>query len=504
MSLNKPKMVVDISFDDPSLVQKGAFIDNKIVIPNGPEFTVVDPSTGKGWISLNSCTYNDVEIAVDAADKAFQSYRKVPARDRARLLLEWDRLIRENKSDIARMIVLETGKPFKEALGEVDYALTFSWWMAGEAERTHGSTVEGANPANRFVIIKQPLGVVGCLTAWNFPVALLVRKVATALAAGCTVVAKPSPETPISAVAVAILAQRAGFPAGVFNVLPCDMTNTPPIGKAICEHPVVQKVSFTGSTAVGKLLAAQCASTLKKLTLELGGNGAFIIFDDADLQLAIDSLMQCKFRNSGQTCVSAQRVYVQKSIYPKVAELLKKRIQSDVKVGSGFDETTTLGPLTTPRSVSKVQTHIKDAVLKGAKLEIGGNVPSHTDSNGYFFEPTLLTGVTDKMALSNEETFGPVLPLYEFETETEVVEKANNTCMGLTSYFFTENANRIWRMFEALETGNVGVNTGMTTSAEAPFGGWHDSGYGKEAGLGYAINEYLKVKTATWRVDFKH
>jgi len=220
--------------------------------------------------------------------------------------------------------------------------------------------------------------------------------------------------------------------------------------------------------------------------------------------LAIDSLMQCKFRNSGQTCVSAQRVYVQKSIYPKVAELLKKRIQSDVKVGSGFDETTTLGPLTTPRSVSKVQTHIKDAVLKGAKLEIGGNVPSHTDSNGYFFEPTLLTGVTDKMALSNEETFGPVLPLYEFETETEVVEKANNTCMGLTSYFFTENANRIWRMFEALETGNVGVNTGMTTSAEAPFGGWHDSGYGKEAGLGYAINEYLKVKTATWRVDFKH
>lgn len=489
------------TFNDEGLVQPYAYVNGALVSGSGPEFAVLDPADGAEWIRLKSCTAKDVETAVQGAETAFKDFKKVPARERARMILEWDRLMRENKEDLAKLITLETGKPLREARGEVDYALTFSWWMAGEAERAHGSTVAGANPANRFLITKQPVGVVGCLTAWNFPIALLVRKVATAFAAGCTAVAKPSPETPLSAVAVAILASKAGFPPGALNVLPCDTERTPEIGKAICEHPVVQKVSFTGSSNIGKLIASQCAPTLKKLTLELGGNGAFIIFDDADLDRTIPWLMQCKFRSSGQTCVCAQRVFVHSSIHDKAVALLKQHMQG-LKVGAGLDEATTMGPLTTPRSVGKIESHLRDAVSKGASVVLGGNVPQGLPHGGYYFEPTLLTGVTDDMLIATEETFGPVLPVYTFETEDEVVQRANNTCMGLTSYFFTKDADRVWRVYEALECGNVGINTGMTTSAEAPFGGWHDSGYGKEAGLGYAINEYLKVKTGTWNVDF--
>jgi succinate-semialdehyde dehydrogenase len=492
-----------VEFDDEGLVQPFAYINGKVVPGSGPEFGVVDPADGTEWIRLKSCTASDVDVAVESAQTAFRSFKKIPARDRARMILEWDRLMRDNKTDLARLITLETGKPLKEALGEVEYALSFSWWMAGEAERAHGSTVEGANPSNRFLIIKQPIGVVGCLTAWNFPIALLVRKVATAFAAGCTAVAKPSPETPLSAVAVAILASRAGFPPGALNVLPCDIQRTPEIGKAICEHPVVQKVSFTGSSNIGKLIAAQTASTLKKLTLELGGNGAFIIFEDADLERALAALMLCKFRSSGQTCVCAQRVFVHSSIYDRVSELLQQKMARELKVGPGLDESTTMGPLTTSRSVGKIEAHIKDAVARGARVELGGKVPGHLPRTGYFYEPTLLTGVSDEMQIASEETFGPVLAMYSFESEEEVIRRANNTCMGLTSYFFTQDADRIWRVYEALECGNVGINTGMTTSAEAPFGGWHDSGYGKEAGNGFAINEYLKVKTGTWSVNFR-
>lgn len=432
---------------------------------------------------------------------------------------------------------METGKPLSEALGEVDYALTFSWWMAGEAERQHGSIANGNGPGpttdNRFLVIKQPVGVVASLTPWNFPIALFVRKVATALAAGCTVVAKPSPETPVSALALGLLAQRAGFAPGVLNILPCDITNTPPIGLALCEHPGVQKLSFTGSTAIGKLLAKQCAPYLKKLTLELGGNGPFIIFEDADLSKAVDNLMACKFRHAGQTCVSAQRVFVQKSVYSKVAQMLKSRIEKDLKLGHGMNSSTTIGPLTTPRSITKAASHIHDAINKGATVEIGAltsttpftsssllqsslSAPNLSSSSpyfeslkklskkegGYFFPPTLITGVTDEMLVTQEESFAPVLSMLEFTTEEEVVRRANDTSMGLTSYVFSQDSDRLWRMFESLETGNVGLNVGMTTSAEAPFGGWHDSGYGKEAGLGYGISEYLKVKTATWRVDF--
>lgn len=498
---------IDFSFDltDKSLLQTGAFINNAFVEPAGPSFEVVDPAQGTPWISLKSCSADDVPAAVQAAADAFPAYKKLSARERARLILAWDELIKAHRDDLARILVLETGKPLSEARAEVDYARTFSWWMAGEAERQHGSVAQGNGPGetanNRFVVIKQPIGVVACLTPWNFPIALFVRKVATALAAGCTIVAKPSPETPVSSLALAELARRAGFAPGVLNVLPCDTANTPPIGKALCEHPTVAKLSFTGSTAVGKLLAAQCAPFLKKLTLELGGNGPFIIFDDANLDKAVTNLMACKFRHAGQTCVCAQRVFVQRGVYDKVKEMLATRILADLHIGLGTQDGTNLGPLTTSRSVAKAQSHITDAVARGAVKVTEAEVPEPL-RNGYFFAPTLLAGVTDEMLVAQEESFAPILSMLAFDTEAEVVARANSTSMGLTSYVFSQDADRLWRVFEGIETGNVGINVGMTTSAEAPFGGWHDSGYGKEAGMGYGIGEYLKVKTATWRVDF--
>ncbi|ODV91272.1 hypothetical protein CANCADRAFT_122059 [Tortispora caseinolytica NRRL Y-17796] len=478
----------------PKLLIDGAWIEKDT------KFDVIDPGTENVWAQVSTATVDDVEAAVAAAEKAFATYSQIPGRERGKMILKWDELIRKYKPDIARLISLETGKPFHESIAELDYALTFTWWMAGEAERQHGSTMEGALPGNRFVVIKKPIGVVACLMPWNFPVALACRKIATALAAGCTVVAKPSPETPLSTLAVAHLLELAGFPPGVVNVLPTDNANTPPIGEALCRHPVVQKVSFTGSTAVGKLLASQCAGTLKKLTLELGGNGAFIVFPDSDLEKAATWLMACKFRNAGQVCVTAQRVFVHSSVLDEFADLMKGKIEA-LKQGPAFEEGVTLGPVTTKRSVEKIHRHVQNAVSNGATVITGGS--PNTSLKGFFFQPTLLKGMTDTMTISCEETFGPVVALYSFETEKEVVERANNTSMGLTSYLFTKDADRIWRIMEKLEVGNVGINTGMTTSAEAPFGGWHDSGYGKEAGKEYGISEYLKIKSATWKVDFE-
>lgn len=498
--------------DNKDLFQPGAFINNEFIKPAGPDFDVVDPGNAEVWATLSSCTEHDVDVAVKAAEKAFESYRKVSARERAKLLLEWDRLIRANKADLARLLVLETGKPLKEAEGEVEYALTFSWWMAGEAERQHGSIANGNGPGpaanNRFVVTKQPLGVVATLTPWNFPIALFLRKAATALAAGCTVVSKPSPETPLTANALAFLAKQAGYPPGVINILPCDESNTPLIGQALCEHPIVQKVSFTGSTPVGKKLSVLCASHLKKLTLELGGNGPFIIFEDADLEKAVSQLMICKFRHAGQTCVCAQRVFVHTDVYDQVAEMLEARMKSDLKLGHGFEETTTLGPLTTTRSLLKAKSHVQNAKSKGAAVKTPtGNgdqdsVVKGANCKGYYFPPTLLLNVTDDMDVAKEESFAPILSMFKFESESEVLRRANSTSMGLTSYIFSESADRIWRVMSAIETGNVGINVGLTTSAEVPFGGWHDSGYGKEAGLGYGIAEYMKVKTATWGVNW--
>lgn len=499
-----------LHLENKELFQPGAYINNEVVTPSGPNFDVLDPGNGEVWATVPSCTEKDVEQAVQAAEKAFESYSKVTPRERARLLLEWDRLIRLNKTDLAKLLVLETGKPLKEAEGEVEYALTFSWWMAGEAERQHGSIANGNGPGpsanNRFVVTRYPLGVVATLTPWNFPIALFLRKAATAVAAGCTVVSKPSPETPLTATALAILAKQAGYPPGVINILPCDEKNTPPVAQALCEHPVVQKVSFTGSTPVGKKLSVLCAQHLKKLTLELGGNGPFIIFDDADLEKAVTQLMICKFRHAGQTCVCAQRVFVHSAVYDKVAEMLQARMKTELRLGHGFESGTTLGPLTTTRSLDKAKSHIEDAVSKGASsIFPAGEAPavSAKEAKGYYFSPTLLLNVTEEMKVASEESFAPILSMFKFDSESEVLKRANDTSMGLTSYVFTESADRIWRMMSGIETGNVGINVGLTTSAEAPFGGWHDSGYGKEAGLGYGIAEYLKVKTATWGINWQ-
>lgn len=403
--------------------------------------------------------------AVEVAHDAFEKYKRVNPRKRAQLLLEWDRLIRAAKSDLAKVITHETGKPLAEAHGEIDYALGFTWWFAGEAERVHGGISVPAAPNRRVFTLKQPIGVAAALVPWNFPVAMILRKAGAALAAGCTMVVKPSPETPISVLILAHLAQKAGFPAGVFNVLTTDLENTPSLSEALCKHPLVKKVTFTGSTRVGKLIASHCAVGLKKVTLELGGNCPFIVFDDANLDQALEQLMALKWRHAGQACITANRIYVQDKVYDKFAELLKERT-SKLVVGHGASEETTMGPLTTPRGVHKAQQQVDDARNLGAKVILGGNPHiitksnSNNNSKGYFFEPTILTGMTQDMLISHEESFAPIAALYRFHTEEEVVELANKTSMGLASYAFTKNVDRMWRMLENLEAGMIGMNTG--------------------------------------------
>lgn len=395
--------------------------------------------------------------AVETAHRAFEEYRKVNPRQRAKWLLKWYELAVEAKEDIAQIVTRETGKPLFEARGELDYALGFLWWFAGEAERIQGTVSQPAAPGRRIFTVKQPIGVAAALVPWNFPVAMVLRKAAAALAAGCTMVVKPSPETPVSALTLVELARRAGFPAGVLNVLTTDLENTPSLSEALCKHPLVKKVTFTGSTRVGKLVASHCAQGLKKLTLELGGNCPYIVFDDASLDQALDQLMALKWRHAGQACITANRIYVQSGIYDKFAAALKERTQSLV-VGHGGDSKTTMGPLTTDRSIDKAIAQIEDARNRGAEVLLGGN--RVTGRPGYFFEPTILSNMTKDMQITDEESFSPIAALYRFDTEEEAVKLANDTSMGLASYAFTKNIDRIWRLLENLEAGMVGLNTG--------------------------------------------
>ena len=482
-----------------------------------------DPGTDLAWASCPTNTSEDVPQAVEAAQEAFEKYKKVNPRQRAQWLLEWDRLIRVAKPDLAKIITHETGKPLAESNGELDYASGFVWWFAGEAERIHGGISVPAVPNGRVFTIKQPIGVAVALVPWNFPVAMIMRKAGAALAAGCTMVVKPSPETPISVLALAHLAQKAGFPAGAFNVLTTDLENTPSLSETLCKHPLVKKVTFTGSTRVGKLVAAHCAQGLKKVTLELGGNCPFIVFDDADVDQAADQLMALKWRHAGQACITANRVYVQDGIYEKFAELLKERT-SKLVIGHGAAKGTTLGPLTTPRSIDKALRQIDDARTLGGQIILGGNKHTKGEHKGYFFEPTIITGMTQDMLISHEESFAPIAALYPFKTEEQVVDLANKTSMGLVSYAFTKNVDRMWRMLENLEAGMVGMNTGETprnrerervcvcvclnvdvagnsSAAESPFGGIKESGYGKESGKEVAVAEYLITKTGTFTIE---
>lgn len=394
---------------------------------------------------------------VESSQKAFNSYRHVNPRQRAQILLKWHSLITEAREDIAKLMVYETGKPTAEALGEVDYALGFAWWFAGEAERIRGSIAQPSVSSRRTFVIKQPIGVCVALVPWNFPVAMIIRKVAAALAAGCSIIVKPSPETPLSVMALADLALRAGLPAGVLNVISTDDFNTPSVSERLCKHPLVSKVTFTGSTAIGSLIAKHCAEGLKKVTMELGGNCPFIIFDDGDLDQAVAALMILKWRTAGQACTHANRVYVQKGVYDQFTEMMVKATKK-LQVGHGASNGTTMGPLTTRRGVDKMHKHVEDAVSKGGKVLCGGKAPS--DLEGYFFEPTIISDMTPEMLTTQEEVFGPLLGLYRFETEAEVVKLANNTSMGLASYFFTRSVDRTWRMLESLEAGMIGMNTG--------------------------------------------
>ncbi|KAK2757298.1 hypothetical protein FQN54_004812 [Arachnomyces sp. PD_36] len=488
--------------DNPDLLYFDSFVNNKWVqAADGSRFEVIDPGTSLPWASCPNNSAKEVPETVEAAHAAFEKFKNTTPRSRAELLTKWDNLIRDAREDIAKIVTHETGKPLAESRGEVDYATGFTRWFAGEAERIQGTVSLAAVPNRRIFTVKQPIGVAAALIPWNFPIAMMLRKAAAAFAAGCTMIVKPSPETPVSTLVLAHLAVKAGFPPGVLNVLTTDLVNTPPLSEALCKHPLVKKVTFTGSTRVGKLIASHCAPGLKKVTLELGGNCPFLIFDDANLEQALDQLMALKWRHAGQACITANRVYVQSGVYDKFAQMLKERT-SKLVVGHGAKEGTTMGPVTTPNGIQKAISQVEDARKKGGKVILGGKKVENL-GNGFFFEPTIITNMTPDMLISSEETFGPVAALFKFDSEDQAVKWANDTSMGLASYAFTKNVDRIWRMLENLEAGMIGLNNGNSSAAESPFGGIKESGYGKESGKDVAVAEYLITKTGTLTLEEK-
>ncbi|KAA1081438.1 succinate semialdehyde dehydrogenase NADP+ linked [Puccinia graminis f. sp. tritici] len=450
-------------------------------------FAVKDPATGEEIGSCPDMNLVDLKLAIDAAKKSFSSYRYSTPASRQSYLRKFNQLIQSNAEDLARLIVAENGKCWKDAMGEVNYAASFVDWFAEEALRTDGTIVPSSTPGIRHLVIKQPIGVVAALCPWNFPAAMITRKVAPALAAGCSVIIKAPAETPLTALALAELAHQAEFPAGVFNIV-TTQSATPEIGKALCESEEIRKLSFTGSTGVGKLLMSQSSSTLKKLSLELGGNAPFIVFEDADVDRAVEGAIACKFRCAGQACVSANRFYVHKSIYAEFASKLTKKV-SELKIGSGFEEGVLIGPLIDERSLEKVSRHVRLAKEAGAEVLIGGK---KVDGVGHFFEPTVLSEVPSGV-IDDEETFGPVAALYKFESESDVILQANKSEVGLAGYFYSRDIGRIWRVAEALEVGMVGANTGMVSNAVTPFGGIKHSGFGRE-GSKFGIEEFQIVK----------
>lgn len=478
-----------------------------------------DPGSNKPWAKVTDNGPDDVDAAVQAAHAAFKTYRKTSTRSRAQWLLRWDALIRDNLDDIATLLVYETGKPYAEARGELAYALSFVAWFAGEAERIQGTCFVPAAPNRRVFTIKQPLGVAVALVPWNFPIAMVLRKAGAALAAGCTMVVKPSPETPVTAMALARLATEAGFPDGVLNVLPTSLANTPPLSEALCKHDLVKKVTFTGSTRVGQIVAGHCTEGLKKVVLELGGNCPSLIFDDADVEAALTELVGLKWRHAGQACITVNRFLVQAGIYDHFLQRFTEETAKYV-VGHGAADGTTLGPVTKPESLDRADRLVKDAVERGARIVTGGSrVSPAGGEGGYFFEPTILADMSRESLISCDECFAPIAAFYKFETEEEAVTMANDTPMGLASYAFTKNVDRIWRLYEDLEAGMIGLNSGLclwsilkarriltfdagnSSAAEVPFGGIKYSGYGKEAGKDVAVSEYMMTKSGTLTVD---
>ncbi len=471
---------------DASLLKEAALVGADWIAAGDGAIAVTNPATGKTIGHVPNLGAAETEIAIAAAEAAQKDWAERIAKERATVLRCWYELMVGNADDLARILTMEQGKPLVEARGEILYGASFIEWFAEEARRVYGDVVPGHAPDKRIVVIKQPIGVVAAITPWNFPNAMITRKAGPALAAGCAMVLKPASQTPFSAIALAVLAQRAGLPAGLFSVI---TGAARAIGGAMTASDTVRKLTFTGSTEVGVELMRQSAPTVKKLALELGGNAPFIVFDDADLDAAVEGAIISKFRNNGQTCVCANRIYVQSGVYDAFAEKLSTRLAT-LKVGDGLDEDTVFGPLIDANAVAKVEEHIADATSKGARLVTGG---ARHALGGTFFEPTVLTGVTQDMAVASEVTFGPVAPLFRFETDADVVAMSNDTEFGLASYFFTRDLARAWKAGEQLEYGMVGINTGLISTAEAPFGGIKSSGLGRE-GSRYGIEEFVEIK----------
>ncbi len=471
---------------DTSLLKTNALINGEWV-GGASRFDVHDPATGQKLADVANLGAAETEAALKAADKAWPAWRAKTAKERGAILMKWFALLHQHADDLARIMTAEQGKPLAEAKGEVGYGASFLEWFAEEAKRVYGETIPTTDGNKRYLVIKQAMGVCAAITPWNFPIAMITRKVAPALAAGCPVVIKPAEQTPLSALAVAELAQRAGMPAGVLNIITADGPNSIAVGKVLCASDIVRHLSFTGSTEVGRILAAQCAPTIKKLSLELGGNAPFIVFDDADLDSAVEGAMVSKYRNAGQTCVCANRLYVQDKVYDAfVAKLAEKA--KGIKVGNGFEAGVNQGPLIDDQAIGKVERHVADAVSKGATVVVGGSKIGER-----FYTPTVLANVTGDMLCAKEETFGPVAPVFRFKTEAEAIAMANDTEFGLASYFFSRDVGRIFRVGEALEYGMVGVNTGLISTAEVPFGGVKQSGLGRE-GSHHGIDDYVEIK----------
>jgi succinate-semialdehyde dehydrogenase/glutarate-semialdehyde dehydrogenase len=475
---------------DMSLLKRQGWIDGQWAdADSGRVFAVTDPASGAKIVEVADMGAAETRRAIDAAARALPAWRAKTAKERAAVLRRWFDLLIAHTDDLALLMTTEQGKPLAEAKGEVAYGASFIEWFAEEGKRAYGDVIPTVAADRRLLVVKQPIGVCAAITPWNFPIAMITRKVGPALAAGCTVVAKPAEATPLSALALAELAHRAGVPPGVFNVIPADGAHAAEIGQELCTNPTVRKVSFTGSTEVGRILLRQSADTVKKLSLELGGNAPFIVFDDADVDAAVEGALASKYRNAGQTCVCANRLYVQAGVYDAFAEKLAAEV-AQFKVGAGVEPGVTIGPLIEPAAVEKVREHVADAVSKGAKVVLGGKPHAR---GGLFFEPTVLTGVTPQMKVAREETFGPVAPLFRFETEAEAIAMANDTEFGLAAYFFSRDIGRVFRVAEALEAGMVCVNSGLLSNEVAPFGGVKQSGLGRE-GSKYGIDEYLEIK----------
>jgi succinate-semialdehyde dehydrogenase/glutarate-semialdehyde dehydrogenase len=491
-----PKLNLETSMDmktaplsllnDPTLLKTDSLINGQWVAGTS-RFDVNDPATGKKLADVANLGPADAEAAIAAANTAWGPWKAKTGKERSAVLRKWFDLLMANQEDLGRIMTAEQGKPFAEAKGEVAYGASFVEWYAEEAKRVNGETLPQFDNNRRLLVIKQAIGVCAAITPWNFPLAMITRKVAPALAAGCPVVIKPAELTPLTALAAAELAVRAGIPAGVLNILTADSDNSIAVGKVFCASDTVRHISFTGSTEVGRILMAQSAPSIKKLALELGGNAPFIVFDDADIDSAVEGAMASKYRNAGQTCVCANRIYVQDKVYDQFVEKFAAKVKA-LKVGNGFEDGVVQGPLIEDAAVQKVERHVQDAIAKGGKVVVGGK-----KMNGQFFEPTVISGATADMLCAKEETFGPFAPVFRFHKDQEAIDAANNTEFGLASYFYSRDVGRIFRVSEALEYGMVGINVGVIATEHVPFGGVKQSGLGRE-GSSHGMDEYLEMK----------